>query len=169
MATALAFDPNAPLASEVSTTLIVGAGVGVRGLRRRRRDPALAAAGPEGARARRVTTDGRAGRVAFTRKLERGSLGYTLEYTYDPTTYTVTWATPRDSNVVLSRRGAVRPAVAARVPDAVPARDRSPDRRRPDRERARRPPGVARGRRVPRAPAPALLALAPTSTSPPRS
>ncbi|HEY5921369.1 MAG TPA: hypothetical protein VIV11_06850 [Kofleriaceae bacterium] len=46
--------------------------------------------------------DGRPQRVAFTRKLERGSLGYTLEYRYDPTTYTITWSTPQTSNVVLS-------------------------------------------------------------------
>ena len=46
--------------------------------------------------------DGRANRVQFTRKLERGSLGYTLEYTYSPDTYTVCWTTPRTSNVVLS-------------------------------------------------------------------
>ena len=46
--------------------------------------------------------DGRPARVAFTRKLERGSLGYTLEYKYDPSTYTITWQTPASSNVVLS-------------------------------------------------------------------
>jgi hypothetical protein len=45
--------------------------------------------------------DGRPRRVAFVRKLERGSLGYTLEYTYDPATLRVAWATPEDSNVVL--------------------------------------------------------------------
>ena len=46
--------------------------------------------------------DGRPQRVAFTRKLERGSLGYTLEYRYDPTTLTVAWTTPASSNVVLT-------------------------------------------------------------------
>ncbi|HUJ63670.1 MAG TPA: hypothetical protein VLX92_34460 [Kofleriaceae bacterium] len=46
--------------------------------------------------------DGRAARVAFTRKLERGSLGYTLEYTYEPSTYTIGWTTAGTSNVVLS-------------------------------------------------------------------
>jgi hypothetical protein len=46
--------------------------------------------------------DGRPRRVAFTRKLERGSLGYTLEYTYDPTTYTISWSTPATSNVVMA-------------------------------------------------------------------
>src|SRR5207248_5419190 len=46
--------------------------------------------------------DGRADRVAFTRKLERGSLGYTLQYNYDPSTYTIGWTTPDTSNVVLT-------------------------------------------------------------------
>ena len=46
--------------------------------------------------------DGRPHRVAFTRKLERGSLGYTLEYTYDPASLVVAWATAEGSNVVLS-------------------------------------------------------------------
>jgi hypothetical protein len=46
--------------------------------------------------------DGRAQQVAFTRKLERGSLGYTLEYSYDPTSLIVAWTTPERSNVVLS-------------------------------------------------------------------
>jgi hypothetical protein len=46
--------------------------------------------------------DGRPSRVAFTRTLERGSLGYTLEYRYDPSALTVAWRTPDGSNVVLS-------------------------------------------------------------------
>lgn len=45
---------------------------------------------------------GRASRVSFTRKLERGSLGYTLEYRYAPETFTVGWTTPASSNVVLT-------------------------------------------------------------------
>jgi hypothetical protein len=46
--------------------------------------------------------EGRASRVSFTRRLERGSLGYTLEYRYDPTALAVSWATLPSSNVVLS-------------------------------------------------------------------
>src|ERR1041385_1037268 len=45
--------------------------------------------------------EGRPTRVAFTRKLERGSLGYTLEYAYDASTLTATWTTPASSNVVM--------------------------------------------------------------------
>lgn len=46
--------------------------------------------------------DGRAARVSFMRKLERGSLGYTLEYHYDPSALAVSWTTPPSSNVVLT-------------------------------------------------------------------
>lgn len=45
--------------------------------------------------------DGRPSRVAFTRMLERGSLGYTLEYRYAPSALAVAWGTPEGSNVVL--------------------------------------------------------------------
>lgn len=98
---ARAFTPEAPLASEVSTTLAVSAGAAFEVF-------ADAAEIPrwlplvQNARVLGFHADGRPSRVAFTRKLERGSLGYTLEYRYDPTTYTITWATPSTSNVVLS-------------------------------------------------------------------
>jgi len=101
MATAYAFQPETPLASEVSTTLSVGAGAAYEifadAVEIPRWLPLVQTARVLGRR-----SDGRAQRVAFTRKLERGSLGYTLEYTYDPGTYTVAWATPITSNVVLS-------------------------------------------------------------------
>jgi hypothetical protein len=101
MATAYAFQPETPLASEVSTTLSVGAGAAYEifadAVEIPRWLPLVQTARVQGRR-----PDGRATRVAFTRKLERGSLGYTLEYTYDPGTYTVAWSTPITSNVVLS-------------------------------------------------------------------
>jgi hypothetical protein len=103
MATAVAFAPPAvsPLASEVSTTLTVGAGsayeVFADAVEIPRWLPLV-----QTARVIDRLRDGRPHRVAFTRKLERGSLGYTLEYTYDPGTLTVSWTTPATSNVVLS-------------------------------------------------------------------
>jgi hypothetical protein len=101
MATAYAFQPETPLTSEVSTTLSVGAGAAYEifadAVEIPRWLPLVQTARVLGRR-----PDGRASRVAFTRKLERGSLGYTLEYSYDPGTYTVAWATPLSSNVVLS-------------------------------------------------------------------
>jgi hypothetical protein len=101
MVTAIAFEPSVPLTSEVSTTLTMGAGAAYE---------VFADAGEiqrwlplvQNARVLDRRVDGRAGRVAFTRRLERGSLGYTLEYTYDPSTYTVGWTTPATSNVVMS-------------------------------------------------------------------
>ena len=102
MVSAVAFTPSAtPLASEVSTTLTVGAGVAYEvfadAVEVPRWLPLI-----QTARVLSRTTEGRPDRVAFTRKLERGSLGYTLEYTYEPSTLTVAWTTPPSSNVVLS-------------------------------------------------------------------
>lgn len=101
-ATALAFAPHvSPLASEVSTTLTVGAGVAYEVFADAVETPRWL---PLVQTARVLTRheDQRPARVAFTRKLERGSLGYTLEYTYDPTTLTVLWSTPESSNVTLN-------------------------------------------------------------------
>jgi hypothetical protein len=102
MATAIAFAQDTfPHASEVSTTLSVGAGAAFEifadAVEIPRWLPLI-----QKARVLSRHEDGRANHVGFTRRLERGSLGYTLEYNYDPSTYTVTWATPRTSNVVLS-------------------------------------------------------------------
>ena len=101
MATALAFAPQTPLSSEVSTTLPVGAGAAFEVFADAVEIPRWL---PLVQTARVLThqADGRPSRVAFTRKLERGSLGYTLEYKYEPSTYTITWQTPPTSNVVLS-------------------------------------------------------------------
>jgi hypothetical protein len=101
MATAVAYPVESPLISEVSTTLPVGAAVAYE---------VFADAGEiprwlpllQAARVVSRRVDGRAERVAFTRRLERGSLAYTLSYAYDPTTYTISWSTPHGSNVVLS-------------------------------------------------------------------
>ncbi|MGN6110467.1 MAG: hypothetical protein ACTHU0_35515 [Kofleriaceae bacterium] len=102
MAAALAYAPSCvPLASEVSTTLTIGAGsayeVFADAVEIPRWLPIV-----QSARVLTRSPDGRASRVAFTRKLERGSLGYTLEYSYDPTTLSIVWSTPPSSNVVLS-------------------------------------------------------------------
>jgi hypothetical protein len=104
MATALAYatlTPTCPLSSEVSTTLSVSAAAAYEifsdAVEIPRWLPIV-----QTARTLIRCTDGRPRRVAFTRKLERGSLGYTLEYSYDPTTLTVAWSTPSASNVVLT-------------------------------------------------------------------
>ena len=91
---------TSPITSEVSTTLSVGAGVAYEvfadAVEVPRWLPLI-----QTAKILVRGDDGRPRRVAFTRKLERGSLGYTLEYAYDPKTLTVSWATPASSNVVL--------------------------------------------------------------------
>jgi hypothetical protein len=108
MATAFAFPPQNPLSSEVSTTLSVGAGAAYEvfadAIEIPRWLPLI-----QTARVLASHADGRPARVAFTRKLERGSLGYTLEYAYDPSTYTITWQTPATSNVVLSGQARFAP------------------------------------------------------------
>jgi hypothetical protein len=90
-----------PLASEVSTTLSVSAGAAYEIFADAIEIPRWL---PIVQTARTVSrhADGRPERVAFTRKLERGSLGYTLTYRYDPDTLTVSWTAPETSNVVLT-------------------------------------------------------------------
>jgi len=103
MATALAYAAAvpAPVSSEVSTTLSVSAGAAFEvfddAIEIPRWLPLV-----QTARVLSARDDGRPSRVAFTRKLERGSLGYTLEYQYRPDAYMVSWSTPMTSNVVLS-------------------------------------------------------------------
>jgi hypothetical protein len=103
MATAVAFSPTelSPLASEVSTTLTVGAGVAYEVFADAVEVPRWLPL-VQTAHVVSRNPDGRAERVAFTRRLERGSLAYTLHYTYDPATMTVSWTTPATSNIVLS-------------------------------------------------------------------
>jgi hypothetical protein len=102
MALALAYAAaSSPISSEVSTTLSVSAGTAYEifadAVEIPRWLPIVQAA-----RTLDRRDDGRPLRVAFTRQLERGSLGYTLEYRYDPSTLTVQWCTPEGSSVVLT-------------------------------------------------------------------
>jgi uncharacterized membrane protein len=108
MATALALATRiasaaapATSASEVSTTLTLGAHAAYAVFTDTAELPRWL---PILQSARVLSRDraGRAARVAFTRTLERGSLGYTLEYHYDPDALTVAWNTLPTSNVVLS-------------------------------------------------------------------
>ena len=102
MATALAFAPPvSPLLSEVSTTLTVGAPAAYEVFADAVEIPRWLPI-VQSARVLTRHPDNRPARVAFTRKLERGSLGYTLEYRYLPETLTVVWATPSSSNVTLN-------------------------------------------------------------------
>lgn len=100
--------PTCPLSSEVSTTLTVGAGAAYEIFSDALEIPRWL---PIVQSARTVTRypDGRPRRVAFTRTLERGSLGYTLEYSYEPDRYAIGWATPPASNVVLAGEACFTP------------------------------------------------------------
>jgi uncharacterized membrane protein len=108
MATALALASRiasvaapARTASEVSTTLPIGATAAYEvfcdAAELPRWLPIL-----HSARVMSRDREGRAARVAFMRRLERGSLGYTLEYRYEPSLLTVSWSTLPSSNVHLT-------------------------------------------------------------------
>lgn len=102
MATALAYAPEVtPLVSEVSTTLTVGAATAYEVFADAVEVPRWLPI-VQTARVLDRGADGRPRKVAFTRKLERGSLAYTLEYSYDATGLAVGWTTPTSSNVVLT-------------------------------------------------------------------
>lgn len=100
MATALAYPQVSPLSSEVSTTLSVNAGVAYEVFADAVEIPRWLPI-VQTSRILTRTAEGRPEKVAFTRKLERGSLGYTLAYTYDPSTFSIGWSTPASSNVTL--------------------------------------------------------------------
>lgn len=101
MATALAYAPSiAPLSSEVSTTLTVSAGIAYEVFADVVEIPRWLPI-VQTARVTRRTPEGRPDQVSFTRKLERGSLGYTLNYKYDPANLSIAWSTPSSSNVIL--------------------------------------------------------------------
>jgi hypothetical protein len=89
-----------PLASEVSTTLSINAAAAFEiftdAAELPRWLPII-----QSARVLAHQADGRAAKVAFVRRLERGSFGYTLEYTYNVPELTVMWQTAASSNVVL--------------------------------------------------------------------
>jgi hypothetical protein len=90
-----------PVASEVSTTLAVGAAQAFEAFTDAVEVPRWLPI-VQYARVVEHAGDGRARRVTFTRRLERGSLGYTLEYSYDPNAYSVSWATSKASSVVMT-------------------------------------------------------------------
>ncbi len=101
MVAALAYAAPSPLVSEVSTTLSVPAGAAYEifadAIEIPRWLPMV-----QTARTLIRGADGRPERVSFTRKLERGSLGYTLTYRYEPSDLAIAWSTPDDSNVTLT-------------------------------------------------------------------
>ncbi len=100
MVTAAALPSIFPVVSEVSTTLTVGAAVAYEVFADAEEIPRWLPI-VQSAHVLTRTLGGRPERVAFTRQLERGSLGYTLQYSYDAANLLVAWTTPASSNVVL--------------------------------------------------------------------
>ena len=92
---------ESPMSSEVSTTLPVSAGVAYEvfadAIETPRWLPVV-----QSARVMARTADGRPARVSFMGKLERGSLGYTLSYTYDVKSLIVSWTTDASSSIVIA-------------------------------------------------------------------
>ena len=101
VATAFAFAPTTPLTSEVSTTLTVSAQVAYEVFADAVEVPRWLPL-VQSAKVLSRGPDRRPARVAFMRKLDRGSLGYTLVYAYDAKALVTTWTTPTTSNVVMS-------------------------------------------------------------------
>jgi ribosome-associated toxin RatA of RatAB toxin-antitoxin module len=109
--TAIAPRPETPLESEVSTTLAVEASEAYE-LFVEIEDVPRWLPIVQHARVVERRPDGRAARVSFVRKLERGSLGYTLTYTYALEDYMVAWQTDESSNVVMTGRARFSPLSA---------------------------------------------------------
>lgn len=102
MVTAAAYArPRSPLSSEVSTTLTIGADAAYEIFSDAAQIPRWLPI-VQAARTLARYPDGRPQRVAFTRTLDRGSLGYTLQYRYAPADLLVAWSTPAASNIVVT-------------------------------------------------------------------
>jgi uncharacterized membrane protein len=102
MSSALAYlHESLPLTSEVSTTLSVSANVAYEVF-------ADAAETPrwlplvQTAKIMSRHDDGRPSRVAFSAKLDRGSVSYSLDYSYDPKALCVSWRNLTSSSMILS-------------------------------------------------------------------
>jgi hypothetical protein len=99
---AVAHEPDPmPIISEVSTTLSVSAKVAYEAFANASETPRWL---PLVQSASVVTRHscGRANRVTFTAKMDRGSVTYSLEYQYNSEAMTVQWRTLSSSNMILS-------------------------------------------------------------------
>jgi ribosome-associated toxin RatA of RatAB toxin-antitoxin module len=94
-------EPAPALAGEVSTTLPVNASVAYEVFADVAEMPRWLPV-VQSARILERTAAGRATKVSFLGKLERGTLGYTLHYDYDDHQRFVTWSTQATASVVLA-------------------------------------------------------------------
>jgi hypothetical protein len=91
----------APITTEVSATLPVGAGTAFEAFADVSQTPRWLSI-VQSARVVRFDDDGRPTSVAFLARLERGIIGYSLAYRWDPTDLTVAWTTPDGATIHIS-------------------------------------------------------------------
>jgi hypothetical protein len=91
-------DVERPLTTTASATLPVAAEVAFEAFGDAAETPRWLSV-LHAARVLERTADGRARRVAFVGRLERGSIGYTLDYAYDATALAITWCSAHDAAV----------------------------------------------------------------------
>jgi len=88
----------APITTEVSATLPVGAGTAFQAFADVARTPRWLSV-VQSARVVRGDAHGRPLLVAFLARLERATIGYSLEYRWDETDLTVAWSSPEGRSV----------------------------------------------------------------------
>ena len=91
----------APITTEVSATLPVGAGTAFEAFADVAQTPRWASF-VRSARVVRHDEQGRPLLVAFLARLDRSTIGYSLRYEWDPTELTVRWTTPEGASFHLS-------------------------------------------------------------------
>jgi uncharacterized membrane protein len=88
----------APITTEVSATLPVGAGTAFEAFGDVTKTPRWLSV-VQSARVVRTDAQDRPQQVAFLARLERATIGYSLHYTWDATDLTVAWTTPDGASV----------------------------------------------------------------------
>lgn len=101
----------APITTEVSATLPVGAGTAYAAFADVARTPSWLSI-VQSARIARTDDGGRPSVVAFLARLERATIGYSLHYRWDPARLAVTWATPEGGSVRIAGDARFTPLTA---------------------------------------------------------
>jgi hypothetical protein len=88
----------APITTEVSATLPVGAGTAFEAFADVGQTPRWLSV-VQSARVARLHSDGRPAVVAFLARLERATIGYSMHYAWDVTDLSASWSTPEGATV----------------------------------------------------------------------
>jgi len=91
----------APITTEVSATLPVGAGTAFDAFKDVVCIPRWLSV-VQSARVARIDAHGHPQVVAYLARLERATIGYSLHYRWDPETLSVTWSTPEGGSVLIA-------------------------------------------------------------------